>query len=426
LTGRVGFVIILLNTFNKVFNKVPHNSVKPTFQNLPVIHRLAVLRCISTKNTFTKLEVVSETHLSLPTVTSLLAGLQDEGYIHPVGNGESNGGRPPALYEFISSARYAIGVEIEIPFISIGLVDLQSRLIDQVDYPFCEETTSEFVMESLEAGISILLERNQLTENHLIGIGMGIPGYIEKQTGSWLGFLLLRNFRRIPVGELLTARFRTPVYLENEKNVYASAEMQRLPGHAPKDMLFVTCGSGVKASVVMEGRVFSGDNGNFGRVGHYTVVENGKPCYCGLKGCLEMYATGRGIREDLKNQGIQIDSIPDLDDPALANHIFRLAAAGDLACRQIVERVVPYMAKVFSVLVDLTDIRHLVLMGAYAEGGNYLTNLLYQHMTPRLPRVAGLTLSIQTGSRLSSGDLVKAAALPAIQAHLGLPLAANA
>jgi len=91
-----------------------------------------------------------------------------------------------------------------------------------------------------------------------------------------------------------------------------------------------------------------------------------------------------------------------------------------MSCRQIVEDMVPHMAHAFAALISLTDIGHIVLLGAYAEGGTYLTDLLQQEISRRLPKVTGVQLSIRTGNRLTKEDLVVSAATPAIQIHLGV------
>lgn len=162
-----------------------------------------------------------------------------------------------------------------------------------------------------------------------------------------------------------------------------------------------------------------GDNGNFGSVGHLIVVENGRPCFCGTRGCLEMYASGYALRQEVKVRGAAIAGIDGPDDPLLPHRVFRLAADGDPFCREIVQGAIPHMANAFASLIRLTDIDRIVLLGAYAEGGDYLRDLLYQEVARRLPQVLGTRLSIRVGNRLGTEDIVVLAAMPAIHGHLG-------
>jgi N-acetylglucosamine repressor len=394
--------------------------MRPQPQLLSELNRLAVLRSISRRDSFTKMDVVRDAHLSLPTVNDILETLQSEGYVVPKGNGQSRGGRPPALYRFNPTARFALGINMDSPTITIGLIDLQSNVHSVAEYPFNDDSTSAYIESTLTQGIGDLLARQQIDSSTIVGIGIGVPGYFERDTGTWLGYLPLHSFNQSPLRDLLSKRFGGPVFMQHATNVYALAEIRKSPLSARGDALVITCSEGVKASVIADGRILSGDHGNFGRIGHFTVVEDGRACYCGSRGCLEMYASGRSVREDVKSNHLTIEGISDFNDPILPYEVFRLAAEGVTACRGIVERAVPHMAVAFASLINLTDIEHVVLLGAYAEGGNYLAGLLQQNISKRLPKVAGIQLSIRAGNRLTKEDLVMSAAMPAIQSHLGL------
>jgi glucokinase len=188
------------------------------------------------------------------------------------------------------------------------------------------------------------------------------------------------------------------------------------------DVLLITCCEGIKASVVADGRILSGLHGNFGSVGHFIVVENGRPCHCGSKGCLEMYASGYAFREAIKSRMGQTTHTRNLLPSSQPEEVFRLAAEGDVFCREIVEEAIPYMSYAFASLVRLTDIDEVILLGTYAEGGDYLRNLLHENIARQLPEVARENLKIQMGSRQDTETIVAAAALPVIQGHFELQI----
>jgi predicted NBD/HSP70 family sugar kinase len=395
---------------------------------VPEINRLAVLRSISRRGSFTKMDVVREAHLSLPTVNDILLSLGAGGYVVPSGNGESRGGRPPALFQFNPRARYAAGIEVRIPSIAIGLVDLAGRVEAMVSYPFDDASTSDYVEGALAQGVERVMADRDLEPNRLIGIGVGVPGFVERDTGVWLGFPRVPLISDLPVRALLARRFGVPVYMQNEINVWALAELQKQPAPVEGDLLVITCTEGLKASVVVDGRILAGDHGDFGSVGHFIVVNDGRPCFCGARGCLESYASGQALRQAVRAMQAQgpghpahpaHPAFPDLNDPALPGRVFALAAAGDPLCRGIVEEAIPLMAYAFASLIRLTDIDRVVLLGAYVEGGEWLRMRLHERIAQRLPEVMRRRLSIRLGARLSAEDILAAAALPAIRAHLG-------
>lgn len=386
---------------------------------VPEINRLAVLRSISERDTFSKMDVVREAHLSLPTVNDILLSLQNEGYVLPVGNGHSRGGRPPALFRFNPRVRYAVGVEIRIPTMTIGLLDLHGSLVDTAEYPFEDDATAGYVANCLCEGIDRLLSKRALDASRLVGIGVGVPGFVERDTGVWLGFPRVPQIRDLPLRPLLLQRYSVPVFIQNEMNVLALAQLQHLTAGTVGDLLMITCAEGIKASVVVDGHVLSGDNGNFGSVGHFIVVEGGRPCFCGARGCLETYASGHALRQALRAKGSAHPALPDLDDPGLPGRVFALAAQGDPTCRALVEEALPHMAYAFASFIRLTDIERVLLLGAYVEGGDYLQSRLYDMVAQRLPEVSRLRLSIRLGNRLATEEVLAAAARPAVRAFLG-------
>jgi len=135
-----------------------------------------------------------------------------------------------------------------------------------------------------------------------------------------------------------------------------------------------------------------------------------------------MYASGYAFRETIKSRMGQTTHTRNLLPSSQPDEVFRLAAEGDVFCREIVEEAIPHMSYAFASLVRLTDIDEVILLGTYAEGGDYLRNLLHENIARQLPEVARKNLKIQMGSRQDTETIVAAAALPAIQGHFELQI----
>ena len=393
---------------------------RPAATRVSPANRASVLRCISDRVTFTRMDVVRWAGLSLPTVTDVLEALRDGGYVVPVGNGVSRGGRPPSLYQFNPRARLAIGVQIIAPVVAVGLVDLQHNPVAVAQGPFNIDEGEEALWGSIRSGISAALEASGLGLDRLIGIGVGVPGFIDKEAGVWWEFPRAARIKNVPLRATLGQAYGAPVFLENETNVCARAELRCGGLQLKGDVLVLSCYEGLKASVVADGRVLSGHHGNFGSVGHFIVEENGRLCPCGSHGCLEMYVSGYAFRERLGPgllDRLQLTS----DSPWLTHRVFQCAAEGDVSCREVVEEVVPLMAYGFASLMRLTNIDQVVLSGAFAKGGDYLKNLLHEMIAGRLPRISRASMRIYLGAQLGLDVMVVSAAWPAIQSHLGIP-----
>jgi predicted NBD/HSP70 family sugar kinase len=382
-------------------------------EHVPELNRLTVLKSINQKKPFTRMDIVRKANLSLPTVNNILLDLKEAGYVKEVGSDRSRGGRPPTLFHFNPAARYAIGIEIQLPTISIGLVNLQEELVALAEHDFKDDATSDYVIRTLQNGITDLLTKQQIDVSRLIGIGLGVPGFVDQDTGVWLRYTRMPHLRDLPLITPLSDTFGVPVYTQNESNVYALAELRSGSLRQQRDTIFINWSEGIKATVVVDGRILSGQYGNFGAIGHFIVVEHGRDCYCGSKGCLEMYASGYAFREAISIKAGQRSS-------PKPEEVFKLAAQGDPICREIVEEAMPSTGYAFASLTRVTDIYNVILLGAYIDGGEYLLNLLYDDMARRLPGVAKRNLSLQFGSKHNIETVLEAAAVPAIAGHFKL------
>lgn len=379
--------------------------------NFPEVNRLAVLKSIRQDAPFTRMDVVRKVNLSLPTVGSILTGLIDDGYAMEIGNGESRGGRPPTLYRFNPRAGFAIGVEFRIPTLVIGLVDLQNNLIDLDEYPFDDDVDRNYITQTLLGGIAKLLDDYAVPTDKLVGIGLGVPGFVDSETGVWLRYPRLPNLRDAPIRAALIQQLNVPVYIQNEANVYANAELRYGTSQIQGDALFITWSEGVKASVYIDGSIVSGRYGNFGAIGHFIVVENGRPCYCGSKGCLEMYASGYAFRDAIQATADNVQATLQPID------IFPLAETGDPFSIQLVEETIPYLASALVSLIRLTDISQVILLGTFTRGGDYLLTQLYDSVAGRLPGVVRSNLTMRLGSRYTMETIVCSSAAPALERY---------
>ena len=83
--------------------------------------------------------------------------------------------------------------------------------------------------------------------------------------------------------------------IENDANAAALGEQWRGAGRDIKSMILLTLGTGVGGGIILDNKIWHGADGMAGEIGHMTLIPEGRPCSCGNVGCLEMYASARGI-----------------------------------------------------------------------------------------------------------------------------------
>jgi len=126
-------------------------------------------------------------------------------------------------------------------------------------------------------------------------VGVGAPGVIHEKTGVVVKSPNFPDWNDLPLKQTLERELRLPVFIENDANAAALGEQWRGAAKDIRSMIFLTLGTGVGGGIVLDGRIWHGADGMAGEVGHMTIIPDGRTCGCGNRGCLEMYASSRGI-----------------------------------------------------------------------------------------------------------------------------------
>lgn len=188
---------------------------------------------------------------------------------------------------------YSIGIDIGGTNTDIGLVSDSGQVVRRRQLPTAEYHTAADYMRAIGDTIQRLTEDQDMADIRSIGIGApnGNPqtGSIEANTPN----LIIKE--RIPFREVLGARFHVPVALDNDANAAAIGEMIYGGAKHMRHFIMLTMGTGIGSGIVINRQILHGSTGTAGELGHAIVQPDGRLCGCGRNGCLEMYASARGI-----------------------------------------------------------------------------------------------------------------------------------
>jgi glucokinase len=192
-------------------------------------------------------------------------------------------------------ARAVIGVDL-------GGTNLRTALLDDCGESLekHKETTEasegyQKVFEKLLLNINRMRRNADLRGTKVVAVGVGAPGVIHAHRGVVVASPNFPDWNNLPLKQLLEDALEVPVFLENDANAAALGEQWRGAGKGINSMIYLTLGTGVGGGIVHEGRIWQGADGMAGEVGHMTIFPDGRQCGCGNRGCLEMYASSRGI-----------------------------------------------------------------------------------------------------------------------------------
>jgi len=185
------------------------------------------------------------------------------------------------------------GIDIGGTYTKLGIVDQEGNVYAETSISTDTHKEIDTYLEHLARAVrELLIEQEGKLE--LTGIGIGAPngnyyrGVIEYAPNlNWKGM--------IPLVELFKPHFDIPIVLTNDANAAALGEMMYGGARNMTDFIVITLGTGLGSGIVVNGKVVYGHDGFAGEMGHVTVVENGRQCGCGRKGCLEAYVSATGI-----------------------------------------------------------------------------------------------------------------------------------
>jgi glucokinase len=205
------------------------------------------------------------------------------------------------------------------------------------------------------------------------GIGVAAPGPVDPSAGVVLKAPSLPGWDNLPLRQILSEAFQTPVYVANDANVAALGEWVFGAGQGHQDLIYLTISTGIGGGVIANGQILLGANGLAGEMGHVTVLADGPVCSCGRRGHLEALASGpsiaRWVEEQLQNgaksnlpQGTQLS----------AWQIAAAANAGDSLAIAAFERAGAYLGAALAIFINILNPSAVILGGGVARSGELL------------------------------------------------------
>ena len=262
----------------------------------------------------------------------------------------------------------AVGVDVGGTKIHAAVVDREFGVINEVRVP-----TPTGGVEEVGAGIVETVAMLGFNGQQLRGVGIGLPGIVDSLAGSVRHAVNLGiDDEATEIVSWLSASFNVPCWVANDVNAAAlGAYVTLRRDHSDlRDLAYLSIGTGIAAGVILDGRIYRGQNGFSGEIGHLLVDPNGPKCACGLRGCLEAVASGAALARQWPLPG---------QHPSSALSLFDAAGRGDDKATPILRRAVEHLARAIHVLSVTFDVDCIVIGGGVADdSGSLLLDPLIQ------------------------------------------------
>src|SRR6202030_390561 len=308
--------------------------------------------------------------------------------------------------------KFSIGVDLGGTNLRIAAVDDKGALVEKVTLGTKVSLGRDHVIDDMCDAIQHLSDKYRKSAA-LLGIGIGVPGIIDMQTGLLRESPNLPGWADYPVRAEIERRLNTIVILENDANVAALGEQWLGAARDYSDMAMLTLGTGVGGGIVMKGLIWRGANGMAGELGHTTVEPEGHICGCGNHGCLEQYASATAVvrlaREAIAgNSRSALASAANSDPEFSAKSIYQLAIQGDEDARRIFRYVGRCLGIVLSSLVNSLNLPIYVIGGGVSSAWEAFSPAIFEELRLRSMVYAATAPPDASASHLGASAHVKA------------------
>ena len=272
------------------------------------------------------------------------------------------------------------GVDLGGTNLRAAVVDTDSgRLLAQRRCPTLAHAGQAAVIERMLALIDGVATDSGLALDELGGLGVGVPGTPDLDTGV-IRFLtnLPGQWRDVPLAALLAERLGLRTVLINDVRALTLAEWRFGAGQGVDTLACLAIGTGIGGGLVVNGRLHLGLGGTAGEFGHQIVDEHGPPCGCGGRGCLELYASGpaiaaQGVRAMLQGHTTRLGPLADHDlNRITAPLVVQAAAEGDAVAAGILARAGTYLGLAVANIVTAVSPQQVIFGGGVAQSGDWL------------------------------------------------------
>ena len=347
-------------------------------------HLVAVLDYVRAHGPCTRSSLVAGTGLSRAVVTQRVAALLEYGLLIEAGRGPSTGGRAPRTVSFSSDAGYLLTADLGATSIDVAVANLAGEILVHADEPSDVAAGPNAVLSRVEELFHRCLTEVDRLPGELWGIGVGVPGPVEFETGrpiappimpGWDGYRIRERF----------LKYGAPVWVDNDVNVMALGELTAGVGRGQQNLVFIKIGTGIGAGIIVDGRLQRGSQGCAGDIGHIQVPHSDREviCRCGNVGCLEALAGGAALGRDAElaaseGRSAFLRALLDERGSLTAADVGRAAEHGDPTSVELITSAAREIGLALATVVNLLNPSRIVVGGGVAEVGDLLLATIRQ------------------------------------------------
>ncbi len=319
-------------------------------------NRLTVFEIIKNHQPISRATIAKQTGMSPTTVSRIVGELTEQGYLLESDQVSSGLGRKSTLLGMNDASVLSVGVELDRRLMSIGIVDLQGKVVCSSQYPRTPDESVDQTLERISAAIDQLIQQHAIERTRIVGIGVGLPGIVNNDEGIVV-FSVQLGWKNVALATRLKELTGFEIAVDNELKVRALAEHLKGAAVGSSRTVLLGFGQGVGSAIILEGEIYRGVMNSAGEIGHTTVDPNGMMCECGKAGCLQTYININSLLSEA-NRIRPVSTIEEL---------YEAKNAGEHWAVHLIDRALMYMAITINNVVCMYNPDSVIMSGELVD-----------------------------------------------------------
>lgn len=322
-----------------------------------------IIKILKEKPGISRAEIAKITKLTPASITKTTKKLLDEGVLIEDGSGENTGGRPSILLRINKDAGCFIGFYLAPRRIISIFTNYVGETIATIDTEL-----SDFSSNNIFYIINNHVENYKKIKKDILGIGIALNGLVNGAKGISI-FSPHYKWKNYNIKGFLEEKYNCPVAVENDVRLMALGELEHGAAQGEKNFVLVNIGDGVGAGIIIDKKIYYGNNFSAGEIGHAKVSKNsGIVCSCGKKGCLETVLSNENIiRISKEVYKLPINNMKEL--------VYEFQLKNPVA-EKIIDDFCEYLANSLSAIVNLLNPHTILINGEINNSGKVFYAIL--------------------------------------------------
>ena len=351
---------------------------------------ITVLETVFWSSGISRSELSEQSGFSRSKANMATAALIERGMLDETGPQASSGGRRPETLLLSSEMGVLAAIDLGASSVDVALIAPDMTVLAHHAEAIEITEGPGVVLSRVKQILRDLRKRCNIRAEKVIGIGIGVPGPVEFDSGLLVAPPIMPGWEGFSIREYLRDEYAAPVFIDNDVNVMAMGELWRLHRKLP-NFLVIKIGTGIGCGIVCNRMIYRGTNGSAGDVGHICVDPAGERCHCGNQGCVEIMAAGPAIARQ-GAEAAKAGKSPQLAQVLATNGVItpedvgQASRGGDVAANAIIKLSGKLIGQMLASVVNFFNPSHIFIAGGISHiGPMFLASIrqsIYQRSLP--------------------------------------------